>query len=100
MLKKRFFKTKDEVEVTFEWPKGDIESVALAASFNEWEATPMTLNKKKKVFSYRVRLPKNETFQFRYWINASTWENDPQADDYIRNSFGEDNCLLSTQEVS
>ena len=97
MIKKRFFKTKDEVEVTFEWPKGEqtTESVAVSGDFTQWQATPMKLNK-KKVFSLKLRLPKDGQYQFRYLINGSEWENDPAADDYIANSFGSDNGLLST----
>ena len=96
MIKKRFFKTKDEVEVTFEWPKGDIKNIALAADFNQWEVTPMKLNKKTKTYNFKVRLPKDQSYQFRYLINESQWENDPKADGYISNNYGEDNSLLST----
>lgn len=99
MLKKRFFKTKDEVEVTFEWPLNDESSVAIAGDFNEWEAVPLKLNKKNKLFSKKIRLPKGATFQFRYLINDEIWENDAAADDYVRNSFGSDNSLISTVEA-
>ncbi|WEM41322.1 isoamylase early set domain-containing protein [Photobacterium sp. DA100] len=97
MIKKRFFKTKDEVEVTFEWPQAGsmTETVAVSGDFTQWQATPMKLNK-KKIFSLKLRLPKDGQYQFRYLINGSTWENDPGADDYIHNGFGSDNGLLST----
>lgn len=96
MIKKRFFKTKDEVEVTFEWPKGEVENIALAADFNQWEVTPMKLNRKTKMYNYKVRLPKNQSFQFRYLINESLWENEPNADGYTQNNFGDDNSILLT----
>ncbi|PWI34074.1 1,4-alpha-glucan branching protein [Vibrio albus] len=99
MIKKRFFKTKNEVEVTFEWPLGSEETVSLAGDFNKWQAEPMKLNKRTKVFSYKTRLPKDDSFQFRYLINESEWENDPVADEYIRNEFGSDNSLLHTKEA-
>lgn len=99
MIKKRFFKTKDEVEVTFEWPKADVEKIALAADFNQWEATPMKLNRKTKTYNYKIRLPKDQSFQFRYLINQNSWENDPNADGYVANDFGGDNCVLSTFEA-
>ncbi len=99
MIKKRFFKTKDEVEVTFEWPQSDESSVSLAGDFNEWQAEPMKLNKKSKVFSHKMRLPKDDSFQFRYLINESVWENDPVADEYIGNDFGSNNSLLHTKEA-
>lgn len=100
MLKKRFFKTKDEVEVTFEWPQNEETSVAIAGDFNSWEATPMKLNKKNKAFTLKLRLPKGDTFQFRYLIDGESWENDQAADDYVRNSFGSDNSLISTVEAA
>ncbi|WP_413284634.1 isoamylase early set domain-containing protein [Vibrio sp. MA40-2] len=100
MLKKRFFKTKDEVEVTFEWPQGEETSVSIAGDFNDWQATPLKLNKKNKVYALRLRLPKGQTFQFRYLINGEIWENDQAADDYVRNSFGSDNSLISTIEAA
>ncbi len=96
MLKKRFFKTKDEVEVTFEWPQGEESSVAVVGDFTQWESTPLKLNKKAKAYSLKVRLPKDSNYQFRYLINDHVWENDPAADDYVRNSFGTDNSLVST----
>ncbi len=71
-------------------------SVAVAGDFNGWEAAPLKLNKKNKAYSLRVRLAKDSSFQFRYLIDNETWENDPAADDYVRNSFGSDNSLIST----
>ncbi|MDV7102934.1 isoamylase early set domain-containing protein [Vibrio sp. TH_r3] len=100
MLKKRFFKTKDEVEVTFEWPQGDVTTVGIAGDFNDWQATPLKLNKKNKVYSLKLRLPKGQTFQFRYLIDGETWENDHAADDYVSNEFGSDNSLISTIEAA
>lgn len=48
MLKKRFFKTKDEVEVTFELDKNQWESIKIAGDFNDWQPEPMKLVKKKR----------------------------------------------------
>jgi len=100
MLKKRFFKTKDEVEVTFEWPQSEETSVAIAGDFNCWEAAPMKLNKKNGSFTLKLRLPKDDNFQFRYLIDGESWENDNAADDYVRNSFGSDNSLVSTVDAA
>ena len=41
MLKKRFFKTKDEVEVTFELDKDQWDSIHIAGDFNNWQPEPM-----------------------------------------------------------
>lgn len=97
MLTKKFFKTKDEVEVTFEFSREGVESVALAGDFNDWQPALMKLNKKAKVFKTKIRLPKNSQFNFRYLLNGNEWENDDQADSYSKNSFGTDNSVVTTK---
>ncbi|WP_117236186.1 isoamylase early set domain-containing protein [Vibrio maerlii] len=98
MFKKRFFKTKDEVEVTFQWTKeDDISSVAICGDFSDWQPVAMKLNR-QKVFTYKTRLAKDSSFQFRYLINEETWENDHQADDYVWNGLGSDNSVVTTFE--
>jgi len=46
MLNKRFFKTKNEAEVTFEFYHPDADNVCLLGEFNDWQPMPMKLNKK------------------------------------------------------
>lgn len=96
MINKRFFKTKDEVEVTFVLDVDTASSVALVADFLDWKAQPMKLNKKDKAFKFKTRLPKGKEFEFRYLVNESEWVNDTHADRYVPNSFGQDNGLIST----
>lgn len=96
MLEKKFFKTKDEAEVTFEFSREDASSVALLGDFTDWQPVPMKFNKKQKTFRAKVRLPKNGTFHFRYLINDSEWENDYQADQYVPNEFGSENSVVIT----
>jgi len=50
MLNKRFFKTKDEAEVTFEFSHPEAEQVCLLGEFTDWQPVPMKLNKKQGVF--------------------------------------------------
>lgn len=96
MLTKKFFKTKDEAEITFEFYKDGLDSVSLVAEFNNWQPLDMKFVKKDKVFRTRVRLPKNSEFHFRYLVNQNEWENDFAADAYIPNTFGSDNSVVST----
>lgn len=102
MLKKRFFKTKAEADVTFEFA-GDTNNVLLSSDtvelfcdFNDWQALPMKYIKKEKVFRAKVRLPENKRFHFRYLINSNEWHNDHKADLYLPNTFGTDNSVVST----
>lgn len=99
MINKRFFKTKQEVEVTFEVDAADASSkVAIVADFLDWQPEPMKKVAKSNRFKFKTRLPKDAEFQFRYLFDDQKWVNDPQADQYIANGFGEDNCLVSTYQ--
>ena len=99
MLKKKFFKTKNEAEVTFEFAAHNLKTVALVADFNEWQPIEMRLNKKDKVFRTRVRLPKGGSFCFRYLLNNQEWENDYKADQYLPNPFGSEDSVVITSPM-
>ena len=96
MLTKKYFKTKDEAEVTFEFNRSDVTSAVLYGDFNNWQAIEMKLNKKTKTFKTKVRLPKGGSFHFRYLLNGTEWENDYAADQYIQNEFGSENSVVNT----
>ena len=70
MLHKRFFKTKDEAEITFEFAHPDAQEVCLIGEFNSWQPVPMKLNKKQGVFKCKQRLPLDQQYHFRYLING------------------------------
>lgn len=95
MLKKKFFKTIDECEVTFEVTVEDAEQVALVSEHNGWE--PIQMKKLKKgPFRTKVRLPKDGQFQFRYLVDENEWRNDEAADAYWVNEHGGDNSVIFT----
>jgi 1,4-alpha-glucan branching enzyme len=96
MLTKKYFKTKDEAEVTFEFNREDVTSAALVGDFNDWQGLEMKYNKKSKSYKAKIRLPKGETFHFRYLLNGVEWENDYNADQYIANEFGSENSIVTT----
>jgi 1,4-alpha-glucan branching enzyme len=96
MLTKKFFKTKEDTEVTFEFTRNDVNSVSLVADFNDWQAIEMKFNKKTKSFKTKVRLPKGRAFHFRYLLNSTEWENDYNADQYLPNEFGSENSVVHT----
>ncbi len=99
MLKKKYFKTKDEAEVTFEFSRDDISSVFLVGEFNDWKPIDMNFNKKDRVFRTKVRLPKDKTYHFRYLLDGQYWENDYQADAYKPNPYGSDNSVVQTRNA-
>ncbi|QBY03644.1 1,4-alpha-glucan branching protein [Thalassotalea sp. HSM 43] len=96
MLSKKFFKTKDEAEITFDFAREDVTSVELYADFNDWQPIAMKFVKSSNSFKTKVRLPKDSEYQFRYLLNGQEWENDYKADCYLANDFGSDNSIVST----
>ncbi len=99
MINKRFFKTKDEVEVTFELAADEVgQSAAIVADFLDWQPFEMKRVAKSKSYKFKTRLPKNQEFEFRYLVDNEKWLNDPTADFYRPNGFGEDNGLISTYQ--
>ncbi len=99
MINKRYFKTKDEVEVTFELPASEVEqSAVIVADFLDWQPTEMKKVAKTKSYKFKTRLPKDAHFEFRYLVDDNKWVNDPQSDTFKPNAFGEDNSLVSTYQ--
>lgn len=96
MVSKKFLKTKEECEVTFEYDSNNAESVELVASTNNWEPIGMSKRRKDGVFYTRVRYPNNTQVQFRYLLDGSTWVNDPAADAYVPNEHGSENSMIHT----
>ena len=93
MLTKKYFKTKDEYEVTFAYG-GEADSVVLLTEANNWVPVPM--KKSKGVFTTKLRIPANGQFQFRYLVNDADWANDEAADAYIPNEHGTENSVVDT----
>ncbi len=97
MLTKRYLKTKNEVDVTFELDRPDADSVEWVAETTGWQPVPMKkANRGKGPHRLRVRLPKGTATQFRYLLNGRRWENDESADAYWPNEFGSDNSVVLT----
>ncbi|MBE2198660.1 MAG: isoamylase early set domain-containing protein [Anaerolinea sp.] len=97
MLTKKFFKTKEECEVTFAFQSETANDVQLVGDFNDWQ--PMSMKKGKGddgAFKVKVRLPKDGQFQFRYLVDNQIWANDETADAYWTNEHGSDNSVVFT----
>jgi 1,4-alpha-glucan branching enzyme len=96
MLKKKYFKTKDECEVTFELDPDGAETVDLVSEANDWQPVKMSKRRKDGVYYTKVRLPKESRFQFRYLVDGESWVNDNEADAYVKNEFGGENSVVIT----
>ena len=98
MLKKRFLKSKNLVQVTFYTAAAlNANEVRLVGDFNDWDetATPMKALKDGR-FKIILELDPDSEFQFRYLVNGDEWHNDWEADQYVPNPHGSDNCVVCT----
>lgn len=99
MLKKQFLKSKPEVKVTFTLHNVEGETAALVGQFNNWDAGAHPMKKAKDgSFSITVNLPKDGSYEFRYFVNGDEWHNDAAADGYVPNQHGEQNSVVVTTE--
>jgi len=97
MLAKKYFKTKDECEVTFELDAGNAQEAVLVCEANNWE--PVAMKKARDgAFRAKVRLPKEGHFQFRYLVDNGNWCNDEAADAYWPNEYGSENSVVFTAD--
>jgi 1,4-alpha-glucan branching enzyme len=91
-IRKQFLKSRPVCKVTFTIPESIGNAAAQAhvvGEFNDWSisATPMK-RLKNGAFSTTVELAKGRSYQFRYLLGQSHWENYPEADDYLPTPFG------------
>lgn len=95
MIKKRFFKTRDEVEVTFSTSApGRVEGVSVVCDALDWGPQPMKLV--GDTWKVRIRLPVDRQIQFRYLAPGGWWLNDDEADSYFTDEQGTVNSVVDT----
>lgn len=95
MIKKRFFKTKDECEITFELEARENKRVELVCQANGWIPVEMKRSRKGP-FRTRLRFPKEREFEFLYRLDEHVWVTDEQADAYRSNGMGGENGVFHT----
>jgi 1,4-alpha-glucan branching enzyme len=104
MLKKQYLADKKHCKVTFSIGHGateDAKVVSLVGDFNAWdaEAEPMKRGKSGD-FSTTLKLGCGDSYEFRYVIDGSIWENDAEADSYVSSPFGSDNSVVEVPAQS
>ena len=98
-IRKKFLKSKPVCKVTFNIPKqmgNGAQQAHVVGEFNNWLplATPMK-RLKTGAFSATVDLETGRSYQFRYLLEQSRWENEPDADDYSPTPYGDsDNSVI------
>ncbi len=97
-IKKQYLKSKPVCKVTFSVPAEEAKSVAVVGSFNEWNTKKATKLKKLKngTFKGSVDLPSENSYEFRYLIDGTSYINDEQADSYAWSDFaGAENGVIN-----
>jgi len=99
MLKKQYLKSKPVCKVTFSLPLEAAEGaseVKVLGEFNNWSwenGAPMKAGKKD--YTATLELETARSYQFRYFIDQQSWENDYEADQYVKSEFeGIDNSVV------
>lgn len=98
MLKKQFLADKKTCKVTFEIDHGaasEAHVVSIVGDFNGWDPSSDPMKPTKGGgFSKTLNLKCGDSYQFRYIIDDTVWENDAAADDYVPTPYGGDNSVV------
>ncbi|ADO45976.1 MAG: isoamylase early set domain-containing protein [Hydrogenobacter thermophilus] len=93
MIKKTYLEKQGVCVVTFTAQFEKAKQVQLVGEWNGWMPEMM---KRKKDGSFWIvkRLKKGREYRFKYLIDGSLWENDPNADDYVPNPYGSTDSVV------
>jgi 1,4-alpha-glucan branching enzyme len=99
-IKKEYLKTRKTCKVTFRLPRiaaPDASSVHIVGEFNDWSLYANPMKKLKNGdFKITLELDPGRDYQFRYLVDGEKWENDWNADSYVKSPFGDsDNSIVS-----
>ena len=98
-IRKEYLKGRDMCKVTLRLPRiaaPDAKNVCIVGDFNNWSvyANPMK-RLKNGGYTITLELKPGKEYQFRYLIDESKWENDWNADKYVKSPFGDsDNSVI------
>jgi len=98
-MKKEYLKSKDTCKVTFRLPRvaaPGAKNVSVVGDFNDWNIYANRMKKLKSgEFTLTLELKPGKEYQFRYLIDETNWENDWNADKYVKSPFGDsDNSVV------
>ena len=92
-IKRQYLKSKNICKVTFKFPKEMAESastVHLVGDFNNWDVNASPMKKLKDgSFTANIDLERGREYQFRYFIDQESWQNDSEADKYTPSAYGD-----------
>lgn len=98
MIEKAFIEKdgRQVARVTFTLPSSTwADVICLVGDFNDWNQTAHPFSRARDgTWTLTMDFECNRVYQFRYLRDGHIWMNDNQADAYVYNSFGSDNCVL------
>lgn len=93
-IKKQYFKTKNYAKVTLsllQEAAPDAKLVSVLGDFNDWKENADVMTKLKTGdFKIELNLSPGKEYQFRYLIDNRFWENDWEADSYVKSAVSEE----------
>jgi 1,4-alpha-glucan branching enzyme len=97
-IQKKYLKSGTVCKVTFALSKDaakSASSVNLVGDFNNWDtnANPMK-GLKSGEYKLTLNLNSGREYRFKYLIDESNWENEWNADKYVRNEYGSDDSVI------
>jgi hypothetical protein len=98
-IEKKYLKRRNVCKVTFRLSKTaapDAKSVCIVGDFNDWNIHANRMKKQKNGgYTIKLELQPGKEYQFRYLIDGFRWENDWNADRYVRSPYGgSDNSVI------
>lgn len=103
-ISKNYQSTKGTCKVTFTYATihaAGAKTVQVLGSFNNWDPNMAPKMKKSKdVFTVVIELLAGQTYEFKYLIDGSRWDNDHNADSYEASPYyGSQNSILILDNV-
>jgi hypothetical protein len=97
-IKKEHITTRNICKVTFRLPAEaafNAGSVTVVGDFNGWNKELTPLEKLENGdFTVTVELDAGKEYCFRYLIDGQRWENDWNADKYVKSPYGEEDSVV------
>ncbi len=99
-IKKQYLKSEPVCKVAFRVAKEQAQNantVKIVGDFNDWNKDCEPMKKLKSGdFTQTIKLNSGVEYQFKYLIDDTCWENDPEADKMVPNGIveGEFNSVI------
>lgn len=101
MIEKQFIEEDGTClcRVAFSLPKSFVaETIQLVGDFNDWNSSSHPFRcQRDGTWRITMDLECGRSYQFRYLLDGRDWINDSQADGYVSNPHGTDNCVIVTE---